>query len=95
MSATRYGSYNTSTVFWSTREASTINPVIVDLLFIHALHSIHFSLNPYIFYHPVHDNFMADDSSCIFDLSDTSFLSHMSSAYPQPLSPWQIHPLPP
>ena len=52
MDVPRSGSYNTSTVFWSTREASTINPVIVDLLFIHALHSIHFSLNPYISYHP-------------------------------------------
>ena len=38
---------------------------------------------------------MADDASCLFNLPDISFLVHMSTAYPQPLSWWQISPLPP
>ena len=35
--------YNTPTISWITQVASTINPVIVDLLSIRALHSIFFS----------------------------------------------------
>ena len=38
---------------------------------------------------------MADYASCIFHISDTSLLVHMSNTYPQPHSLWQISFLPP
>ena len=40
-------------------------------------------MNLYVFYHPGIKNRMADDASCLFELSDTSLLAHMSSVYPQ------------
>ena len=43
MAAPRSGSDNTPTVFWSTRKASVINPVVADLLRTCTLHSIFFS----------------------------------------------------
>ena len=46
------GSENTPTVSWSTREVSTIDLVVVDLLRICALHSIQFFLKPSIFLSP-------------------------------------------
>ena len=49
MAAPRSGSDNTQTVSWSTHEASMINPVVVDLLRICALHSRKFFLNPSVF----------------------------------------------
>ena len=75
-------SYNTPTASWRTGEASTIYPVVANLIRIRALHLRHFSLNPSVFYHPEQYNYMVDDASCLFDLSDTSFLVHMSVAYP-------------
>ena len=42
MAAPQSGSDNTPTVSWSTREASTINPVVSDLLHFRALHSHQF-----------------------------------------------------
>ena len=39
LAAPRSGSDNTPTVSWSTKEASTINPVVADLLRLRALHS--------------------------------------------------------
>ena len=95
MAAPRSGSDNTPTVSWSMREASTITLVIAGLLRICVLHSRQFFLNPSIFYHPGQENFMSDDASCHFDLPDTSFLAHMSVAYPHPLSLCQIPPPPP
>ena len=90
MDAPLSGLDNTTTVLWSTQEASTINPVVADLLRIYDLHYIHFFLNPSALYHPGQDNCMTDNASCLFDLPDTSFLAHISSAYPQLLSLWQI-----
>ena len=85
---------NTPTVSWSTEETSMINPVVAYLLRIRVLHSRQFFINPSIFYHPGIKNHMSDDASCLFDLSDTSLLAHMSAAYPQPTFLWQIS-LPP
>ena len=42
MAAPRSGSDNTTTVLWSTHEASATNPVVADLLRICALHSRQF-----------------------------------------------------
>ena len=94
LAATCSGSDNTPTVSWSTKEVSTINPVVADLIRIHALHSRQFFINPSIFYHLGIKNCMADDASCLFDISETSLLTHMSDAYTQPHSLWKIS-LPP
>ena len=93
MAAPRSVLDNTTTVSWSTREASTINPVVADLLRIRVLHSCHFFLSPLVFYHPGLENCMADDASCLFGLSGTPFLAHMSVTYPQPHISWQLCPL--
>ena len=90
MAALRSGSDNTPTVSWSTREASTINLVVADLLRIHALHSRKLFLNNSIFYHLGKENSMADDASRLFYLSDTDFLTHMSVAHTQLHGSWQI-----
>ena len=74
---------NTLTISWSMKEASTINPVVADLLCLRALNPKQFFLNPSISYQPGIDNLMADDASCLFELSDTSLLAHMSAVYPQ------------
>ena len=83
MAAPIYGSDNTLTVSWSTREASTIQPVVAESIRIRVLHSRQFELNPSIFYHPGQEFFMADDTSCLFYISDTSPLVYISAAYPQ------------
>ena len=79
LAAPRSGSDNTPTVSWSTKEASTINLVVADLLCLRALHSRQFFLYPSVFYHPGIENCMADDASHLFEISDTSLLVHMSS----------------
>ena len=83
MVAPRSGSDNTLTVSWSMCEASMINPVVADLLRIRALHSRKLFLNPSVFYHMGQENCMADDASCLFYLSDTEFLTHISVVHPQ------------
>ena len=72
-----------------------MNPVVVDLLHIRALHSRHFFLNPLVFYHPGVENRMADDKSRLFDLFDTPFLSHIFVTYTQLHISWKLCPLPP
>ena len=88
LSSPRSRSGNITTILWSTHEASTIYTVVVDLLSIHAIHSRQLSLNPSVFFHPGQENCIADDASCLFDISGTSFLSHMSVVYSHPLSLW-------
>ena len=94
MAVPRSGPDNTPTVSWSTREASMINLVIADILRICALHSIKLFLNPSIFYHPGQENCMSDDASRLFYISDTEFLTHMSTIHPQMRVSWQVS-LPP
>ena len=72
-----------------------INPVVADLLCLHALHLRQFFLNPSVFYHLGIENCMANDTSCMFELSNTSLLAHMSAAFPQLQSSWQLSLLPP
>ena len=94
LAAPRSRSNNTCTFSWSTKEASTINPVVADLFCLCALHSRKFFFNPPVFYHPGIKNRMADDTSHLFEISDTSLLAHMSSVYPQSKISWMIS-LPP
>ena len=72
-----------------------INPVVADLLCIRTLHPRQLFTNHSFFYHPVINNCMSDDASCLFKISDISLLAHMSATYPQPQSLWQISFLPP
>ena len=90
MATPRSGYDNTPTVSWSTCEASTINQVVGYLLCIRSLHSRMFFLNPSVSYHPSQENCMADDASCLFYLSDTEFITHISIVHPQSHSSWQI-----
>ena len=90
MAAPRSGSDNTLTISWSTHEASMINPVVADLLRIRALHSRKFLLNPSVFNHPSQENCMADNTSSLFYLYDTDFLTHMCVVHPQSHGLWKI-----
>ena len=62
---------NTPTFNWIKRGVTTINLVVVELIRIRALHSIQFNLNPSVFNHLGQENFMADNASCTFHLSET------------------------
>ena len=75
------GSYNTSTIAWTFKEDSTINPIIYELLRIFSSQKLHHSLSPSIFYHPGLLNTMADDVSRWFDLSPHHFLNLFHSIY--------------
>ena len=86
MAAPRSRSDNTSTVSWITQEASTISPVVADLLLIRARHSRLKKTS--VFYHLGQENRTADDASCLFEISDTLFLAHMSATYLQPQIYW-------
>ena len=52
-------------------------------------------LNPSAFYHPGQENRMVDDTSHIFEISDTLILAHMSTTYLQPQISWRLYPPPP
>ena len=58
-----------------------MNPLVKNLLRILAIHSRFLFLIVSVFYHPGQENIMADNASCIFRLSDTSFFAHVSVAY--------------
>ena len=60
--APRSGPDNIPTAYWIMRKTSTINLVVVYLLYTHAIHSWKFLLNPSIFCHHNPNNFMTDDS---------------------------------
>ena len=69
------GSVNTPTVNWCFREASTVNPVVADLLRVRAELNSRALLTPSIFYHPGPLSTMADDVSRRFYLPDNNLLS--------------------
>ena len=57
------GSDNTPTVNWTFREASTVNPVIADLLRLRSLVNRQFKITLSVFYHPGPQNTMDDYAS--------------------------------
>ena len=67
------GSDNNPAVSWIKKEALTINPVITDLLRLHALHLRQFFLHPSIFYHPGTKNRMADNASRLLNFLTPPF----------------------
>ena len=64
-------------LYRGSREVSTINLVVADLLRIRSSLQKKF-LSVSVFYHTGQENFIADDDSCLFDVSETSFHAHMS-----------------
>ena len=76
------GSDNTPPISWTFHEASTVNPVVADLLRLRSSHNRASCLSPSVFYHPGQDNVMADDTSRRFDLIDAAFLPFFSTRYP-------------
>ena len=69
------GSNSTPTVAWTFHEASTINPVVANLLSIRSAHNRLQNITPSIFYHPGPLNTMENDTSLRFDLSPNPFLA--------------------
>ena len=65
-----------------------INPVVADLFLIRMLYSRKFFLNPSVFYHLGQEKCVADDASCLFYLSETEFLTHISGVHPQSHGLW-------
>ena len=77
-------SNNTPTVVWSFKEASTTNPVVVNLLYIRAITNTAAIFSSTVFYHPCLLNTMADDASSCFDLAPQIFISFFFYKY-QPI----------
>ena len=75
------GSENTPTVSWCFREASTVNPIVADLLCVRAEMNSGALLISSVFYHPGPLNTMAYNASCRFDLPGNKFLSFFRSKY--------------
>ena len=89
------GSDNTPTVSWSFKEASTINPVVADLLRVRSIINRNACITPSVCYHPGIENTMADDASRRFALCPNSFMSFFNRKYTPTQSPcsWTLcHP---
>ena len=71
------GSDNTPSVSWCFREASTVNPIVADLLCVRAEMNSGALLTLPVFYQP----YPADDASLRFQLPDNKFLSFFWSKY--------------
>ena len=83
---------NTPALYWSRKGSATTTGPAAYLLRLRALHQRH---HRYIAQHdfiPGVLNCMADDASRLHHLSDTEFLSHMNSRYPQSTA-WQLYTL--
>ena len=75
------GSDNMTTFNWTFWGASTVNPVVADLLRLRSLVNRQFNITPSVFYHPGPQNTMADDASRKFHLVTEIFLSFFSTTY--------------
>ena len=80
------GSDNTPMVAWTFKEASTINPVMADLLCIRSILNYQSTISPSFVYHPGLRNTMTDDALLCFDFNCDPFLSFYAYKY-QPQSP--------
>jgi hypothetical protein len=80
---------NLATLYWSRRGSVTTTSPTATILRHHALHQRfhrYLSLKDYL---PGDHNNMADDASRLWTLSDSAFLAHFNSTYPQ-TQPWQL-----
>lgn len=80
---------NTPTVYWNIKGSSTTTAAAAYLQRLQALHRREHSYHPLHDFLPGHLNKMADDASRLQTLSNTEFLSHMSTRYPQPRT-WRL-----
>ena len=76
------GSNNTPPFSWMFQEASTLNPVVYDLIYLRSLVNHQFKITMSFFYHPVPQNTMAVDTSRKFHLALDIFLSY-TTYFPQ------------
>ena len=84
---------NTPAVAWRGKESSTTTKARADLLQLAARLRKHHRAYHRIGHLAGASNDMADDASRLFHLSDTAFLSHFNSTYPQKAG-WQLCPAP-
>ena len=82
---------NMTTVAWTFREASTVNPVVADLIRLRSLVNYQFKITPSVLYHPGPQNTMADDASRKLQLASDIFLSLFSTTYSSQQSPGMGH----
>ena len=75
------GSNNTPTVSWCFRKASTVNPIVANLLRIRAETNGGALLTPSVFYQPGPLKIMVDYASHRFDLLDNNFIPFFRSKY--------------
>ena len=85
---------NISARSWQRKGSTTTLGPAAYLLRIQALHQRHHRYLNQSDYIPGPANAMADDASRLWHLSDTAFLCHLNSTYPQS-KPWKLCPLRP
>ena len=85
------GSDNATTIAWTFWGASTVNPVVADLLRLQSLVNFQFNIPPSVFYHPGTQNTMADDVSQQFHLAPDTLLYLFSTTYSPQQSPGMGH----
>jgi hypothetical protein len=74
---------NLATMFWQRKGSATTTDAPAHLLRLFGIHQRFHRYVPRHDYIPGLSNPMADDASRLFDLSNTNFLSHFNSKYPQ------------
>jgi hypothetical protein len=82
---------NSATVAWQRKGAASTTGPVAYLLRLQALHQRHHRYVPLHDFIPGVANVMADDCSRLFNLTDSQFLSHFNSSFPQTW-PWQMFP---
>jgi hypothetical protein len=85
---------NLAALFWARKGSATTTKPPAYLLRMLALHQRYHRYVPLHDYLPGHLNSMADDASRLWHLSDTQFLHHFNSRYPQNQSWHLFHPTP-
>ena len=80
---------NLATLFWQRKGSTTTNKAPAHLLRLFGIHQRYHHYVPRHDYIPGPSNPMADDASRLSHLSNSSFLSHFNSKYPQPI-PYQL-----
>ena len=74
---------NLATLFWERKGSSTTNKAPAYLLQLFGIHQQYQRYVPRHDYLPGPSNPLADDSSCLFHLTNPDFLTHFNNTYPQ------------
>ena len=83
------GSDNTPTIYWQRKGSTTTTKNPAELLRIQALHQRHHCYCSLFSHIPGPINAMADDTSRLWNLSDSQLLAYFNATYPQQL-PWRL-----